>query len=58
MNYRAPQLSALTEVLTQEEGLKISRKNETQEETKNTIKIKTSLDISAVFSHIEISVNL
>lgn len=58
MNYKALQLYASTKVLTQEERLKISRKNEIQEEIKNIINAKTSLDITAVFSHLEISVNL
>lgn len=58
MNYKALQLYALTKVLTQEERLKISRKNELQEEIKNIIKVKTFLVITAVFSHQDISVNL
>lgn len=58
MNYKALQLYALTKVLTQEERLKISRKNEIQEEIKNITKVKTFLVITAVFSHQDISVNL
>ena len=52
-NYRTVWLCALTEVLTWEEGLKISRKNERQGEKKNIIKIKSSLAIIAVFSRID-----